>query len=154
MKIFRTNSFNFYTFNIEEEEHQRFLYALLKDKDTKRFLTNIDSFLEEENSDFLDSSYVVGNDDKIVGYISLFKEFNINDYKGVSYNYAIHPEFRHHGLGSRLLTETSDYLFARFKFIKFIELLISDHNFNSINAAKKAGFINDEGMLYHKYREL
>lgn len=147
MEIFKTNSFKFYTFNFEDAEHQEFLNSLLNDRDTKRFLKNIESTLEEEFYGVLDSSYVVGSDDKIIGYMSFVKE-NM----GVSYNYAISPSYRNQGIGKKLLTETSAYLFKRYKALEYIELYIEDKNIKSINAAINAGFINDEGMLYHMYR--
>lgn len=155
MAVFSTPSFNFYTFDIYNEGQSDLVNKLYADPSVSKYIKDLDTFIEEPFNGLLNSTYIIGEDDSLIGFISLF------DYsKYVSLNYALDRDYR--GLrntigetkGCMLLKETSDFIFKKDKAKEYVELFIHKDNFRSIKTSLKAGFINDDGMLYHKYRGL
>lgn len=154
MEVFNTESFVFHTFDPSIFEHTEFARSLINDSETKIYLKDLDIFLEEPFTDILNSSYLVGEKEgSLVGYLSMFGYPNF-----VSLNYAISSPNRSQKnslgqtKGCSLLKETSEFIFDSHRAIKFIELFINKANIRSIKTAMNAGFINDEGLFYHKYR--
>ena len=89
-------------------------------------------------------SYLIEDQENVIGYVRLadFEE------KNLELHYAVHPQFRHKGYGSRLLGEASDYLLDKFNNIKRLCLYIDITNINSIRCAKSAKFKANKILKY------
>jgi len=144
------------SFCIENIEHLKFRKDLKDDDLIYEFVSiSIDEDLCEPSHDNeleLDSSYIIQEHNKLVGYIYLK---TISELEGiVELRYAVHPEFRRLGYGRRILEECRNYLFTLDN-INSIELHIRKDNEASIYCAKRAkykciGENNDE--YFYIYR--
>lgn len=136
-------------------EHIKFKHNLKQDDLIYEFVsTTIEDDLKEvqTNSLQLEQSYIIQDQDKLVGYICI-KDL-IEEHKTVELRYAVHQEFRKLGYGRKILEECKNYLFT-LDDIDSIELHIRKDNYPSINCAEKAkykriGENNEE--YYYIYR--
>ena len=89
--------------------------------------------------------YLVCEDEgTITGYCGLWTVFG----EGNITNMAVHPDYRKMHYGTKILEETSEYLFHSNMPIKNIELYIKEINKGSIKCAINAGFTLDRSFLY------
>jgi hypothetical protein len=152
--VFSTPSFKFYTFDKTILEHEEFALDLYNDPSIRRYIKDIDMFIYEPFNGLFDSSYLVGEEyGDLVGFLSMY---SYKDY--ISLMYAIDKKYRgirncsNETIGCQMLKETSEFIFKRNAIMKNVEMFIEKSNIRSAKTAIKAGFINDEGFLYHKYR--
>lgn len=158
MNSFNTKSFNFYTYDYTNENHRTFIKELLADPLVNNYIKDIDTFLYQESDDPLNSAYLVGKDDLIVGYINLYEYHLI-----VDIDLAVGESFRGirnnslETVGTKILRETSEYILDNYKFIRYLRVMIAASNIRSIKTALNAGFKYvdhfSEGNEYRKYIE-
>ena len=156
MTSFKTENFNFYTFDPNNPYHINFVNELMNDADMHAYLRQFYKYLSKpDTKDTLNSAFLVGEKDNIIGYINL-----INVDKIEEIHLGIHPNFRgiKNSLGEtyayRIVKETSDSLFANYKLIEYLRLFIDKKNIRSISLAEKCGFnLFDETKDYFEYRK-
>lgn len=154
------------SFCTENIKHQKFRLDLAHDEAIYEFVsTSIDKDLYEVDDEKIeiDHSYMIQDNDKLVGYIYT-KSISIEN-KIIELRYAVHPEYRRlgylgysdsnrKGYGEQILEECSNYLFT-FNNINSIDLHIRKDNIASIGCAKKAKFKcigTNEEEYYYIYR--
>ena len=148
-------------------KHQKFRFDLIRDDAIYEFVsTSIgkDLIELEESEDIeLEHSYIIQDNDELVGYIYIE---GISEEEGiVELRYAVHPEYRRlgflgqsdsnrRGYGQQILEECSKYLFT-FDNINTVELHIRKDNYPSLGCAKKAKYkcvSENNNEYYYVYR--
>ena len=117
----------------------KFVRDVANDKDIRRYVSNdIDQWLMRPHytNDALENCvvYMVKDKDKIVGLFKPAVYYGTD----IGLDYAVHPDFRRKGYGTKILLEVSDYFFDRN--VERVSLCIDNTNIGSINAAINAGF--------------
>ena len=159
MTSFNSEHFSFFTFDPLNFRQLDFVKELTKDPLIASQLLLLEENLYYTNSDdLLSNAYLVGMDDNIVGYLSLYNYTN-----HVGMDYAVHSDFRgirnnsNETIGCQILKESSEFIFREYKKIEFLKLLISNRNIRSIKAALRAGFTSPEKGYdvteYYKYNK-
>ena len=156
---FNTEHYDFMTFDPKRLDHLKAKMYLATDLSIRKYLGDVTVFLEDtEEKGLMDSAFLVGRNDKIVGYLALF-----DYYRHVDFHYAVIPS--HRGFkysltettGASIIREASDELFKITPVIDFIRLYIDKNNINSLRAAESAGFSYCESVLqtdiYKKFRK-
>ena len=149
-------------------EHIKFIKDLQKDELIYTFVSvDIKNDIKETTSNDIEigSSYLIAENEKLVGYICLKKIYNVDNV--VELRYAVHPKCRRFkylgysdenrkGYGQLILEECRDYLLT-IDGIDNIELHIRKDNDASIGCAVKSKYkrigSNDE-EYYHIYRSI
>ena len=154
------------SFCIDSIKHQKFRFDLIRDDAIYEFVsTSIgkDLIELEESEDIeLEHSYIIQDNDELVGYIYI--EVISEEEVIVELRYAVHPEYRRlgflgqsdsnrRGYGQQILEECSKYLFT-FDNINTVELHIRKDNYPSLGCAKKAKYNVSENNneYYYVYR--
>lgn len=143
MISFRTDNYEFMTFNPKRLDHIKAKCYLRTDLDVRKFLNDsVELFLTPNKDEVLtDTAYLVARDDKICGYIALF------DYrKYIEMHYAVISSYRgfkfslKETTGASILKEASNKIFEIAPAIEFLKLDINENNINSKRAALSAGY--------------
>ncbi len=119
----------------------RFIKEVSEDPLINHFVSHtMDEWLEDsEDVDqlLIGPAYIIEDNRKLVGFIRpAFMDTN-----GIlNLHYAVHPDYRKQGYGTKILTETSKYLFRNMDAVKQIELYIKEINTGSIRCAENARF--------------
>lgn len=105
--------------------------------------------------------YILADERKLIGYLRLADL----DFDGVlNLHYGVHPDFRRNikHYGTRILMESSQYIFKNISNVKRIELFIKEMNKGSIKCAENANYIlsreivakngNNKILVYDKMR--
>lgn len=154
------------SFCAENIKHQKFRFDLAHDEVIYDFVsTNIyNDLVEVVGEDVrLECSYIIQDNDKLVGYIDT--KIILNEEGIIELRYAVHPKYRRlgylgysdstrKGYGEQILEECSSYLF-NFDNVNSIDLHIRKDNVASIGCAKKAKFKcigTNEDEYYFIYR--
>ena len=156
MTSLQTNSFNFYTFDPNNPSHINFVNELISDRDMQTYLRQFYKYLaKQDHNDPLNSAFLVGYKDNIIGYINL-----INYEKIEEIHLGVHPNFRgvknslSETIAYTLTKETCNMLLNNYKLIEYLRLYIDKSNIKSIKLAEKCGFTcYDETKDYYEYRE-
>ena len=134
----KLNSLTVTDYDFSDTKKVRFVHEMTYDKAIREYVSwNIDKIIMRPHyTNGIENScgYIVKSHDNLVGFFRPFVFFDTD----IGLDYAIHPNFRGQGYGTRLLVEVSDYFFERN--IKRVALRINNSNTSSIIAAKKAGF--------------
>jgi len=85
-------------------------------------------------------TFVVKDGGQFLGYLSISHRIVREDVMATTIYYGISPEYRHQGLGSKLVKEVSDYLLSRGD-INTVIMNIDAENIYSQKVAKNADFI-------------
>lgn len=118
---------------------------------------------ESEHTDKLlvGPGYIVSDDRKLIGYLRL-AELSLDGV--LNLHYGVHPAFRRNPkhYGTRILMESSQYIFKNITNVKRIELFIKGINKGSIKCAENANYQlnreivarngNDKILVYAKTR--
>ena len=138
MTSFRTDNYEFMTFNPKRIEHVKAKCFLVTNPEVRKYLNDtIDKNLNPKNN----NAYLVSRDDRIVGYLGVF---DLRDY--LELHYAVVGSYRGYKFsltettGCQILKEASENLFERYKSIEFIKLDIETSNIRSKKAALAAGY--------------
>lgn len=144
---------NFYliAYNENEPTHQKVIEELYLDHDGRKYLGSLDYQLQviakrkEEN--IHNNAYIAYYNEEPIGYISL-------TYKNDRYfiSYGIRPTFRGEYLGSLLLQEFSEKLFAIYPDIDKLSLMIDNLNTGSKKTAFLAGYEQESENIYGQQR--
>lgn len=83
--------------------------------------------------------YILTDGRKLVGYLRL-AELDLNGV--LNLHYGVHPDFRRNPehYGTRILLESSQYIFQNINNVKTIELFIKEMNKGSIKCAQNANY--------------
>lgn len=145
MTEFKTNNFIFFRFNPTNDDEMEVINTLLNDRYVQKYLGNVDirDFLlaSRDDDEISDSSFLVGFNDEIVGYLSTFSGLDAIDLE-----YAVLPQFRGKKVNERdtygalMIKEASSELFRRYAYVKFLRVYINESNVLSLKMAKKVGF--------------
>lgn len=145
MTEFKTNNFIFFRFNPTNDDEMEAVNTLLNDKCVQKYLGNVDirDFLlaSRDDDEISDSSFLVGFNDEIVGYLSTFSGLD-----AIDLDYAVLPQFRGKKVNERdtygalMIKEASSELFRRYAYVKFLRVYINESNVLSLEMAKKIGF--------------
>lgn len=145
MTEFKTNNFIFFRFNPTNDDEMEAINTLLNDRYVQKYLGNVDirDFLlaSRDDDEISDSSFLVGFNDEIVGYLSTFSGLDVIDLE-----YAVLPQFRGKKVNERdtygalMIKEASSELFRRYAYVKFLRVYINESNVLSLKMAKKVGF--------------
>lgn len=145
MTEFKTNNFIFFRFNPTNDDEMEAINTLLNDRYVQKYLGNVDirDFLlaSRDDDEISDSSFLVGFNDEIVGYLSTFSGLDAIDLE-----YAVLPQFRgkkvngRDAYGALMIKEASSELFRRYAYVKFLRVYINESNVLSLKMAKKVGF--------------
>lgn len=122
---------------------ERFCKDIEEDPLFNQFVShNMRGWIEEsENIDRLlvGPGYIIADGRKLVGYLRLAKL----DLNGVlNLHYGVHPAFRRSSnrYGTKILIESSQYIFKNMNNVKQIELFIKQINRGSIKCAENASY--------------
>jgi len=132
--------------------HLKFRKELKQDEYIYEFVTiDIEKDLIEATSEEkieIDNSYIIQDNDKLVGYICLKPMYEEKDI--VELRYAVHPEYRRLNYGKQILEECRNYLLS-FNYINDLELHIRKDNNASIGCAEKAKYkrIGENDLEYY-----
>lgn len=145
MTEFKTNNFIFFRFNPTNDDEMEAINTLLNDRYVQKYLGNVDirDFLlaSRDDDEISDSSFLVGFNDEIVGYLSTFSGLDVIDLE-----YAVLTQFRGKKVNERdtygalMIKEASSELFRRYAYVKFLRVYINESNVLSLKMAKKVGF--------------
>ena len=105
-----------------------------------------DSFEKEIVDNNLAIYLVAKVNEKAVGYIGMWKVLN----EGHITNVAVHPEFRHQGIGDQLVSELLSL--CEKENIDFVTLEVRKSNQNAIKLYEKHGFVA-EGIRKAYYQD-
>lgn len=146
---------NFYLENYNEynNEHKSTMILIGNDKDSQKYLGNIDYMIHEikrrrENNN-TDEIYIVFENKKFADPIGFISVSIIDGLFEISY--GILPKYRGKGYASKILGEFSQYLFKNYE-IEDLYLQINKENEGSIKVALKNGFDNERLTKYHRGR--
>lgn len=156
MKI-KLKTLNIMTYDMEKRKQFRFVSDMKNDPLIRDFVTaKIDHYLIQSKDDEkinICSSYIIAEGKELVGYV----RFNEMDREGVlTLHYAVHPDFRKKGYGTKILVEVSDYAFGNINNASKVRLYIRNCNKGSIKCAENAMFslqpnyISDNPLVYVK----
>lgn len=83
--------------------------------------------------------YIIADGRKLIRYLRL-AELNLNGI--LNLHYGVHPDFRKNPnhYGTKILKESSKYIFKNISSVKGIELYIKEINKGSIQCAENAGY--------------
>lgn len=110
-------------------------------KDIEEKFKKIEPY-KNDNRLHIGPAYIVGDKSKLVGFIRpAYFDCNV-----LYLHYGVVPCYRNQGYGSKILTETSNYVFKHIEDVEKIILDISLMNTYSIKAAKNAGFKYDASI--------
>ncbi len=130
--------------DLTNNQHLNLISAFDRDETVKKYLYPYKKSFYDlvskgvSGSDIFHNFYVIRKDNKIVGYIQI-------EAPGETYlRAALLKEERQKGIISELLKELSKYLLTNYKEVNSINAIIRNTNLASINAVKKAGFINSD----------
>lgn len=145
MTEFKTDNFIFFRFNPTNDNEMKAVNTLLNDRYVQKYLGNVDirDFLlaSRDDDEISDSSFLVGFNDEIVGYLSTFSGLD-----AIDLDYAVLPQFRGKKVNERdtygalMIKEASSELFRRYAYVKFLRVYINESNVLSLEMAKKIGF--------------
>lgn len=125
-----------------DKRKYRFIKEISEDPLIKYFVShNMDEWLEDsEDVDklLIGPAYIIADERRLVGFIRLA---NLDEEGILNLHYGVHPDYRKKGYGTRILLETSKYLFKNMNAVKEIELYISEINKGSIGCATNAHFV-------------
>ena len=147
MKVkLKTLSLN--TYDETKKKHYRFVKELATDQLVNKFVAApVEEQLLEAKDDKnikIGSSYLIAENKKLVGYV----RFNELDKFGIlTLHYAVHPDLRRQGYGTKILVEVSDYAFKTITETNKIRLYIRNINKGSIKCAEKADFLRQQNLL-------
>ena len=105
-----------------------------------------DSFEKEIVDNNLATYLVAKVNEKAVGYIGMWKVLN----EGHITNVAVHPEFRHQGIGDQLVSELLSL--CEKENIDLVTLEVRKSNYNAIKLYEKHGFVA-EGIRKAYYQD-
>ena len=158
----KTESLTLYPVNKESELHRKFIEELGASDLADLRLAPFDELVktpQEPSHLFWQNFYIVGEKglfkNHLIGIVHPFKLlFRPSDELEIN-AYAVHPKYRNLGKGTKILRETSDFIFANHQCIDIIKLYISEENIISQKAALKAGFIpsDDYGIFGNHIRK-
>ena len=136
------------TYDIHKKKYCRFVREITTDPLVNKFVpTPIElQLLESKNDDIvkIPSSYIVTEKKELVGYV----RFNELDELGtLILHYAVHPDYRRNGYGSKILIEVSDYVFKNMNEVSKIKLHINSINKGSIKCAENAKFVKQKNRI-------
>lgn len=125
----------------QDKRKIRFIKDISEDQLIRNYISNyIYDQLEAsegENDIRIGHSYIIEDKRKLIGFIRLA----FLDSNGVlQLHYGVHPDHRKNHYGSKILTESSKYIFKRFLNVNKIELYIKQFNIGSIKCAENANF--------------
>ena len=143
--IKQLGEFNLVSYDSKNKKHTEFKYYLLNDELFKQyfgdfFIKKSDEIFDESSNLEVKKAYLIEDRELIVGMIRLF---SYHETGFVTLQYAVSPEYRKQGYGTKILKEISNYLFSNG--IKCIDLDINKNNIGSIICA--------ENCNYEKYEE-
>lgn len=122
---------------------ERFCKEISEDPLFNQFVShNVDEFIEDSlntNKLLVGPGYIIADGRKLVGYLRLDQL----DLSGVlNLHYGVHPAFRRNKehYGTKILLESSKYIFKTINSVKKIELFIKEINKGSIKCAENAGY--------------
>lgn len=146
MKI-KLNSLQLITYKEDKKKHFRFVKEMKNDPLMCHFVTDKpDEYLmnTKDDSDTIGSTYLVAKEKDLIGYVR-FAEL---DKEGtLDLHYAVHPDQRRKGYGTKILIEVSDYLLKNINEVNMIQLNINNINSGSIKCAKKAAFKQEPSSI-------
>ena len=156
MKI-KLKTLNITTYDIDSKKQYRFVNEMADDPLICQMVTVKMAHELIKSHDDIDvligSAYIVCDEKKLVGYLKLAEL----DMSGVlTIHYAVHPDYRHQGYGTKILKETIYYAKHHIDKANSIRLYINKQNNRSILCAEKAGYIkqdnyiNDNPVVYIK----
>lgn len=158
MVNFKSDSFDFYSFDTKSPEHLKALYELEDDPQIRRWFGNFGEYFKDTTDIITDlnGKFLVGRQDEIIGFISLYDSF-----KFINLDYGLLPAYRgirldsEHTIGSKLLLETSEVILKNYAQIEYLRCYIDLNNIRSISTAKKAGFTCHKELIvgYADYRK-
>lgn len=145
------------TYDKNNKKKYRFVKEMAEDPLIFQLVSNkLDHELMKSCDDeevLIGSSYIVCDQKKLIGYLKLADL----EMSGIlTIHYAVHPDYRHQGYGTKILTEVASYALHNISKVNTIQLNINKINDKSIACAKKAGyikqdnFINDTPVIYTK----
>lgn len=117
-----------------------------EDKQFEKYFTN--ALLTNDPYFFLAEVEGIG-----VGFIT-YKKGKASYFDTVIQEYGwvlelfIHPEYRNHGIGTRLMEEVAK--FFKSEGLQYVKVEVSTHNTNALQFYKKNGFISHVDMMYKK----
>ncbi|MDD3452928.1 MAG: GNAT family N-acetyltransferase [Bacilli bacterium] len=144
----KLNDLNLIDYDDDNIKHKKFKNLLLSDLDFRNyfgdfFIKNSDNIFSSSEDLEVNKAYLLMDKDMIVGMIRIF---SYHEAGFINLQYAVNPELRNLGYGTKILKEITKYFFENN--IKCIDLNIDKNNIGSIKCAKNIGFeIKDE-----KYR--
>ena len=101
MTEFKTDNFIFFRFNPTNDNEMEAVNTLLNDRYVQKYLGNVDirDFLlaSRDDDEISDSSFLVGFNDEIVGYLSTFSGLD-----AIDLDYAVLPQFRGKKVNERI----------------------------------------------------
>lgn len=145
------NNLDLYRYNRECQAHNDFVDLLMQDADIINSAGNVREKLSGLYlpGQIWENGFLVGKQEDLLGYVYLYRHSFST--RIATMNYAVQRDFRGNGYGSMILQEVGDFIFENQKIIDLIALIINNLNVNSIDAAKRAGFIKQE-MFYVRGR--
>lgn len=140
MASFETENYSFKTYT-EDGLEVVALIDLLTDRSVSAYLNDIDvRLMQPEESDLLNNAYLVKTkEDRIIGYVNLFKRDNT-----LEQHYAILKNERGKGYAKSIVLELSQEVFKRRSDIDEILLKIHVNNIESKRVALSTGFKKKE----------
>lgn len=136
--------------NLEVEAH-RFASKQLIEQSLGGYIHQLEERLRDSKKSeklLFSNAYLAQFNDNIFGYIYISSMKKNSIYL----EYMILEQFRGKGFGSRLLEETTDFIFHQFENIKEIHLDISRDNQKSIRTAESCGYYFDSDTYVFNQR--
>ncbi len=144
------NILSLVAFNKNRPEHITFLKQLVSDESIKTWFGGISaSLLHSKDNQFLNRGFFVSLETRLIGYVQIGAFYP--EEGSVYLRYAISANERKKGLGKLLLSEVTDYIFARMPAVKNVKLKIDNKNTASLNTALSCGFKWIIDDFYAKY---
>lgn len=134
-----------------DKRKYRFVKDMSEDPLVRHFVSNsMEEWLEDSEGlqeVLVGPAYIIEDERKLIGFIRL--AFLDSD-GTLNLHYAVHPNYRKQHYGTKILQETSQYIFKNFSNIKKIELYIKEINTGSIKCAEHANFIYEKDFPSRK----
>ncbi|HIT21900.1 MAG TPA: GNAT family N-acetyltransferase [Candidatus Scybalousia intestinigallinarum] len=143
----------------ENIKHLQFLKELMKSSNIS-YLWDLEKtkseFNNKERSSWIEEYLCFNDSNTPIGYMNLSVPTDGINGRTTSLYYAISEQYRHLGLGSKMVAEMTDYLFTN-KMIDCIVGEVEKENIASQKALEKAGmniaYQDDEWVVYMKSRQ-
>lgn len=131
---------NLVSFDKENVEHIIFLRKLLRDKTiSERFNGLLPQLNAKHNDGVIGKGFFLADGDELVGYVDI-GQYNVEE-EAVYIRGAVDKDKRGNHYGYRLLSETTDYIFANYPKVRNVKVKIAEDNTASLKTAGACGFI-------------